>query len=116
MATLYAIWLGRLDFAGRAKALASAHKQGRNAIRTPPTDQQGDNMFQADTCCTLVPYFDVQEGQLDAFKALRPKFVAKTQTESGCLHYAFSYNGNIAHCRDRLRERRGGAGPFGERG
>ncbi len=57
-------------------------------------------MFQPDTCCTLVPYFDVQEDQLDAFKALGPKFVAKTQTEPGCLHYAFSYNGNTAHCRE----------------
>lgn len=57
-------------------------------------------MFKPDTCCTLVPYFEVQEGQLDAFKALGPKFVAKTQTEGGCLHYAFSFNGNTAHCRE----------------
>jgi len=57
-------------------------------------------MFVTDTCCTLVPYFEVQDGQLEAFKALGPKFVEKTRTESGCLHYAFSFNGNSAHCRE----------------
>ena len=57
-------------------------------------------MFTRDTCCTLVPYFEVQEGQLEAFKALGPQFVAKTRTESGCMHYAFSFSGNTAHCRE----------------
>jgi quinol monooxygenase YgiN len=57
-------------------------------------------MFKSDTCCTLAPYFEVQEGHLDAFKALGPKFVAKTGTEPGCMHYAFSFNGNTAHCRE----------------
>jgi len=57
-------------------------------------------MFTRDTCCTLVPYFEVQDGQLGAFKALGPQFVAKTRTESGCLHYAFSFSGNTAHCRE----------------
>jgi quinol monooxygenase YgiN len=60
----------------------------------------GDMMFTLDTCCTLVPYFEVQDGQLDAFKALSHEFVAKTRTESGCMHYAFSFSGNIAHCRE----------------
>jgi len=57
-------------------------------------------MFKLDTCCTLVPYFEVQEGQLEAFKALGPQFVEKTRAESGCMHYAFSFNGNTAHCRE----------------
>jgi hypothetical protein len=57
-------------------------------------------MFTLDTCCTLVPYFEVQDDQLDAFKALGPQFVAKTRTEPGCVHYAFSFNGNKAHCRE----------------
>ena len=57
-------------------------------------------MLKLDTCCTLVPYFEVQEGQLAAFKALGPKFVAKTRTEPGCVHYAFSFSGNTAHCRE----------------
>src|SRR5678809_1295036 len=57
-------------------------------------------MFALDTCCTLVPYFEVQDGQLDAFKALALKLVAKTRTEPGCMHYAFSFSGNVAHCRE----------------
>lgn len=57
-------------------------------------------MFELDTCCTLVPYFEVQEDKLAAFKALGTQFVAKTRTETGCKHYAFSFNGNTAHCRE----------------
>ena len=57
-------------------------------------------MFKLDTCCTLVPYFDVPAENLQAFKALGPKFVAKTRSEPGCMHYAFSFSGNTAHCRE----------------
>jgi quinol monooxygenase YgiN len=57
-------------------------------------------MQKTDTCCTLVPYFQVAEGQLEAFKALGPQFVARTRSEPGCIHYAFSFNGSIAHCRE----------------
>ncbi|HEY0906770.1 MAG TPA: hypothetical protein VGE17_06175 [Methylophilus sp.] len=57
-------------------------------------------MFGVDSCCTLVPYFEVPEENLAAFKALGPKFVEKTRQEAGCLHYAFSFSGNIAHCRE----------------
>ncbi len=57
-------------------------------------------MFKLDTCCTLVPYFEIEDGQLEAFKALASKLVAKTSTEPGCMHYAFSFSGNIAHCRE----------------
>ena len=53
-----------------------------------------------DACCTLVPYFEVNEGQLEAFKALGPQFVAKTRNEPGCVHYAFSFDGMNAHCRE----------------
>lgn len=57
-------------------------------------------MFTLDACCTLAPYFEVQDGQIDAFKALALKLVARTRTEPGCMHYAFSFSGNIAHCRE----------------
>lgn len=57
-------------------------------------------MAKPDTACTLVPYFQVHEGQLDAFKALGPKFVERSSTEPACVHYAFSFSGNIAHCRE----------------
>ncbi|MDO8376388.1 MAG: hypothetical protein Q7S91_04270 [Aquabacterium sp.] len=57
-------------------------------------------MQVTDTCCTLVPYFQINEGQLEAFKALGPQFVAKTRSEPGCVHYCFSFNGMVAHCRE----------------
>lgn len=57
-------------------------------------------MFTPDTCCTLVPYFEVPAGNLAAFKALGTQFLEKTRNEVGCMHYAFSFSGNIAHCRE----------------
>ena len=57
-------------------------------------------MFALDTCCTLVPYFEVPTQNLAAFKALGAQFMEKTRNEAGCMHYAFSFNGNIAHCRE----------------
>lgn len=57
-------------------------------------------MLAVDTCCTLVPYFDIRDGRLDAFKALARKLVERTRMEPGCMHYAFSFHGNTAHCRE----------------
>jgi quinol monooxygenase YgiN len=57
-------------------------------------------MASTDTCCTLVPYFQVGEGKMAEFKALGKQFVAKTRTEKGCVHYAFSFSGDVAHCRE----------------
>lgn len=61
-------------------------------------------MFTTDTCCTLVPYFEVQEGQLEAFQALGSRFVERTRAEEGCIHYAFSFSGSTAHCREGYRD------------
>ena len=36
-------------------------------------------MALEDNLCTLVPYFTVQDGQLDAFKALGEQMVEKTK-------------------------------------
>jgi len=54
----------------------------------------------ADTIVTLVPYFKVHAGQLAAFKATVPRFVELTRNEKGCVHYAFSFDGDNAHCRE----------------
>lgn len=35
-------------------------------------------MASQDKCCTIVPYFKVQNGKLEAFKALCERFVEKT--------------------------------------
>lgn len=55
---------------------------------------------KADTVVGLVPYFEVNEGKLDEFKALGPKFIELTGKEAAVKYYGFSFNGNIAHCRE----------------
>ena len=57
-------------------------------------------MATQDTCVTIVPYFKVGEGQLDAFKALCEQFVEKALTEPKALYYGFSFAGDQVHCRE----------------
>ena len=57
-------------------------------------------MATDDTCCTIVPYLEVQPDHLDEFRALCERFVAKTEEESDCLYYGFSFDGQVAHCRE----------------
>lgn len=57
-------------------------------------------MPNTDTCCSLAPYFEVEEGKLDEFKSLGGKFVERTRSEPGCVNYAFSFSGQAAHCRE----------------
>ena len=57
-------------------------------------------MATSDTCCTIVPYFEVQSGHLDEFKALCERFVAKTEEEPACLYYGFSFDDHAAFCRE----------------
>ena len=64
-------------------------------------------MSTPDTCCTIVPYFDVNPGKMEAFKALCEEFVNKTSGESQCLYYGFSFNGMQAHCREGYKNAEG---------
>ncbi len=57
-------------------------------------------MTSIDTCCTIVPYFKIHEGQVRAFRDGCDAFVEKTRTEPGCMFYGFSFDGNEAHCRE----------------
>lgn len=57
-------------------------------------------MATEDKCCTLVPYFKIQEGKLAEFKDLCEQFVDKTKQEDKCLYYGFSFDGDQAHCRE----------------
>lgn len=61
-------------------------------------------MATTDTCCSIVPYFKIPDQNLAAFKAICEQFVAKSKTESGCLYYGFSFNGNEAHCREAYKD------------
>ena len=57
-------------------------------------------MATEDTCCTIAPYFKVSAEKLEAFKSLCERFVEKTNEESKCLYYGFSFDGDEAHCRE----------------
>jgi quinol monooxygenase YgiN len=57
-------------------------------------------MATQDRCVTLAPYFKISDGQLEAFKALCGQFVDKTQDEAKALYYGFSFDGDLAHCRE----------------
>ena len=57
-------------------------------------------MATKDRCCTIVPYFEVQSGKLEAFKALCERFIEKTNGEPKCLYYGFSFDDDQAHCRE----------------
>ena len=43
-------------------------------------------MSTQDSCCTIVPYFKIAEGQLEAFKELAQRFVAKTSDDLNCYY------------------------------
>ena len=57
-------------------------------------------MATDDQCCTVVPYFKVHDGQLEAFKALCEQAVETTRSEADCLFYGFSFSDDIAFCRE----------------
>ena len=64
-------------------------------------------MATDDKCCTIVPYFKVRDGQLDAFKALCEQFVEKTSQEPKALYYGFTFDGDQAHCREGYEDAAG---------
>jgi quinol monooxygenase YgiN len=64
-------------------------------------------MTTQDKCCTIVPYFKISSGKLEAFKDLCEKFVEKTNNESKCLYYGFSFDGDQAHCREGYEDAEG---------
>jgi len=57
-------------------------------------------MATQDTCCSIAPYFKISSGNLAAFKALGEEFVQKADGEEKCIYYGFSFDGDMAHCRE----------------
>ena len=64
-------------------------------------------MATQDKCCTIVPYFKVQSDKLEAFKALCEQCVENTTQEPKCLYYGFSFDGDVAHCREGYEDAEG---------
>jgi len=57
-------------------------------------------MATTDKCCVIAPYFKVKSGQMAAFKKLCERFVELSKTELGCLYYGFTFDGDVAFCRE----------------
>ncbi len=57
-------------------------------------------MTTQDKCVTIVPYFKVRHGELQAFERLCERFVQVSEGEPGTLYYGWSFNGDQAHCRE----------------
>lgn len=57
-------------------------------------------MTTQDTCCSVAPYFEILPGQAAAFRAICEKYVTWSSREPGCLYYGFSFDGDLAHCRE----------------
>ncbi len=49
---------------------------------------------------SLHPYFKVNDGKMDEFKALLPQFVEKTSSEAGCVYYGFTICDDVIFCRE----------------
>ena len=64
-------------------------------------------MATTDSCCTIVPYFKVPNENLATFKVICEQFVSKSNNESKCLYYGFSFNGNEAYCREGYKDAEG---------
>ena len=56
---------------------------------------------------TLHPYFKVHEGKLEQLKASFPAFIEKTASESKCLFYGFTVNGDEVFCREAYEDANG---------
>jgi len=57
-------------------------------------------MATQDTCCSVSPYFQINPGKAAVFRAICEKYVEWSSREPGCLYYGFSFDGDLAHCRE----------------
>ena len=49
---------------------------------------------------SIHPYFKVQSGKLDDFKAVLSEFCERTAKEEACHWYDFTIAGDVIHCRE----------------
>lgn len=57
-------------------------------------------MTPLDLCCSVAPYFQIHPGKAHAFRVICAKYVEWSSREPGCLYYGFSFDGDLAHCRE----------------
>ncbi|SDK43103.1 Quinol monooxygenase YgiN [Methylophilus rhizosphaerae] len=61
-------------------------------------------MTMQDSCCSVSPYFEIHPGKAAAFRLICEKYVQWSSREPGCLYYGFSFDGDLAHCREGFRD------------
>jgi len=64
-------------------------------------------MSNQDTTCTIVPYFQIQDGKLDEVKSICAKMVEQTKTESLCHYYSFFFDDHTMFCREAYENAEG---------
>ncbi len=64
-------------------------------------------MATTNRCCSIVPYFLVADGKLEAFKKLCVELVEKSRLEPKCLNYGYYFDGPVAHCRESYEDAEG---------
>ena len=69
-------------------------------------------MATNDACVTIVPYFKIHAGKIDDVKKICVAMVAKTEEESKCLFYGFSFSGDELHCREGYSDGAGALAHF----
>lgn len=73
-------------------------------------------MATTDTCCTINPYFRIRSGEAAKFRALADRCVAQTRNEPKCLYYGFTFDGDMAFCREGYVDAAGLLGHLGNVG
>lgn len=57
-------------------------------------------MTTENTTCTIVPYFQIQDGQVNQAKALCASMVEQTKAEPLCRYYGFFLDDHTLFCRE----------------
>lgn len=69
--------------------------------------RSGKNAAMNTSPVSIHPYFKIHPGKVEDMKALLPKFIEKTSTESKVLYYEFTLNGEELYCREAYQDAEG---------
>ena len=61
-------------------------------------------MSTFDNAISIHPYLKVQQGQMEACKALLAQFIERVVSEDKCLYYNFTFNDDVLFCREAYRD------------
>lgn len=64
-------------------------------------------MATPDNAVSIHPYFRINEGHQEQARSLCEQLIERTRQEPGCLYYAFSFSGELMHCREAYEDAAG---------